>query len=125
MSTTTQSTLPSNSILLREDRGSVTTLTLNRPESGNSLSHALVHDLQKTFREIAQDSNVRVVVLTATGKLFCTGHDLKESLDTKLTDNFRKEVCSLSKTLKIAGCSDYEAVTSSGKLSADPRHSTL
>ena len=89
MSTTTPATLSNNSILLREDQEHVTTLTLNRPESGNSLSHALVNDLQKTFREIALDSNIRVVVLTATGRLFCTGHDLKESLNTKEAEEKR------------------------------------
>jgi len=89
MSTTTPATLSNNSILLREDQEHVTTLTLNRPESGNSLSHALVNDLQQTFREIALDPNIRVVVLTATGRLFCTGHDLKESLNTKEAEEKR------------------------------------
>ena len=89
MSTTTPATLSNNSILLREDQENVTTLTLNRPESGNSLSHALVNDLQQTFREIALDPNIRVVVLTATGRLFCTGHDLKESLNTKEAEEKR------------------------------------
>ena len=35
--------------LRRKDDDGVTTLTLNRPKSGNSLSHRLVHELQDTL----------------------------------------------------------------------------
>ncbi len=69
-------------VLLRDDADGIATLTLNRPASGNSLSHGLVHDLQAEFDRIAEDDTVRVVVITASGRLFCTGHDLKESLAT-------------------------------------------
>lgn len=67
-------------VLLREDAGGVATLTLNRPKSGNSLSHALVDALQTAWDDIARDDDIRVVVLAATGRLFCTGHDLNESI---------------------------------------------
>ena len=69
--------------LLRNDTDGVATLTLNRPKSGNSLSHALVDALHAKLDEIAGDPEVRVVVLAATGKHFCTGHDLNESLETR------------------------------------------
>ncbi len=68
-------------VLLRTDRGGITTLTLNRPKSGNSLSHELVHALQAAWDEIDGDASVRVVVLAASGRLFCTGHDLNETID--------------------------------------------
>jgi enoyl-CoA hydratase/carnithine racemase len=68
-------------VLLRDDRDGIATLTLNRPKSGNSLSHELVRALQAAWDEIGGDSGVRVVVLTAPGRLFCTGHDLNESID--------------------------------------------
>ncbi len=80
-------------VLLREDRDGVATLTLNRPKSGNSLSHELVRSLQAAWDEIDKDASVRVVVLAASGRLFCTGHDLNESIDamedppTKLAAN--------------------------------------
>ncbi|HJN61003.1 MAG TPA: enoyl-CoA hydratase-related protein, partial [Alphaproteobacteria bacterium] len=63
-------------VLLREDRDGIATLTLNRPKSGNSLSHELVRALQAAWHEIDGDTSVRVVVLAASGRLFCTGHDL-------------------------------------------------
>ena len=67
-------------ILLREDKDGIATLTLNRPNSGNSLSHELVHALQSAWDGIDHDESVRVVVLAASGRLFCTGHDLNESI---------------------------------------------
>lgn len=70
-------------VLLRTDADGITTLTLNRPGSGNSLSHALVADLQAALEQIAEDREVRVVIIAANGKHFCTGHDLKESLATE------------------------------------------
>ena len=89
MSTNTITALHKDDILLRDNQGGVTTLTLNRPKSGNSLSHALVDELERTFRSIAKDSSVHVVILTANGRLFCTGHDLNESLSTKHADDKR------------------------------------
>ena len=89
MSTNTITALHKDDILLRDNQGGVTTLTLNRPKSGNSLSHALVGELEKTFRSVAKDSSVHVVILTANGRLFCTGHDLNESLSTKHADDKR------------------------------------
>ena len=68
-------------VLRRKDDKGVTTLTLNRPQSGNSLSHQLVHELQDTLDDIRDDRSVRVVILAAAGRLFCTGHDLNESVE--------------------------------------------
>ncbi|MCL2830046.1 MAG: enoyl-CoA hydratase [Betaproteobacteria bacterium] len=66
-------------ILLREDRADgLTTLTLNRPAQFNSLSQNLIAELQQALEAIGADSKVRVVVLAGAGKVFCTGHDLKE-----------------------------------------------
>lgn len=70
-------------VLLREDRDGIATLTLNRPESGNALSHALVDALGEALAALAGDATVRVIVLAAAGRLFCAGHDLKESLATE------------------------------------------
>jgi enoyl-CoA hydratase/carnithine racemase len=64
--------------LLREDRDGIATLTLNRPDKFNALSHALLDALQAELDGIENDRSVRVVVLAANGRAFCTGHDLKE-----------------------------------------------
>ncbi|MES2037166.1 MAG: enoyl-CoA hydratase [Pseudomonadota bacterium] len=64
--------------VLRSDVAGVTTLTLNRGERFNPLSEEMLAALQAEFRAIANDESVRVVVLAATGKAFCAGHDLKQ-----------------------------------------------
>lgn len=76
--------------LQRSQHGHIVTLTLNRPQSGNALSHNLVHELHAAFETLANDDSVRVIVLAASGRLFCTGHDLKESLATKSADAKRE-----------------------------------
>jgi enoyl-CoA hydratase/carnithine racemase len=60
-----------------DERG-VVTLTLNRPQSFNALSEAMLKALRDAFDELAKDESVRAVVLGASGKAFCAGHDLKE-----------------------------------------------
>ena len=68
----------SSSILLRENRGGITVLTLNRPQARNSLSEATLEALSEALSAIARDRSVRVVVLAAEGPAFSAGHDLKE-----------------------------------------------
>ncbi|MGH8687435.1 MAG: enoyl-CoA hydratase [Burkholderiales bacterium] len=75
MSAVPQSDSP---VLLREDRDGIATLTLNRPQQMNLLTSEMLSALQSAFDSIAADRSVRVVVLGATGKGFCAGHDLKE-----------------------------------------------
>lgn len=66
-------------LLLRADAANgVARVTLNRTESRNSLSYAMLGALAETFAAIAADSRVRVVILAATGPVFCAGHDLRE-----------------------------------------------
>jgi enoyl-CoA hydratase/carnithine racemase len=68
----------SSLILLREDIDGIAMLTLNHPQSLNSLSEAMLEALGDAFTAIAYDDGVRVVVLAANGPAFSAGHDLKE-----------------------------------------------
>src|SRR5258708_7343564 len=65
-------------VLLRQDAGGIATVTLNRPKQYNSLSEALLTELQSTLDAIAKDESVRVVVIAGAGSAFCAGHDLKQ-----------------------------------------------
>ena len=57
----------------------VVKLTLNRERQANSLSLALLEELQSILNQINDEENVRVVILTGAGeKAFCAGADLKE-----------------------------------------------
>jgi len=60
------------------DGRGVVTLTLDRPQSFNALSEGMLAALQDELDAVALDDRVRVVVIAATGKAFCAGHDLKE-----------------------------------------------
>ena len=66
-------------LLLRsqDDRG-VITLTLNRPQAFNALSEAMLAALQTELEAIARDDSARLLVIAASGRAFCAGHDLKE-----------------------------------------------
>jgi 2-(1,2-epoxy-1,2-dihydrophenyl)acetyl-CoA isomerase len=65
-------------VLLTERDGGVATLTLNRPDSMNSLSVELKEALLDAVRDLAADTAVRAVVLTGNGRGFCVGQDLRE-----------------------------------------------
>jgi 2-(1,2-epoxy-1,2-dihydrophenyl)acetyl-CoA isomerase len=63
--------------LICEQRGPVTTLTLNRPERLNALSHQLIDELLDLLEDAAEDETCRVLVLQGSGRAFCAGDDLK------------------------------------------------
>src|SRR5499433_2031239 len=50
---------------------------LNRPEALNAISPALLEDLDSVCAAIEGDPGVRAVTLTAAGRAFCAGADLK------------------------------------------------
>src|SRR6266704_1821907 len=63
------------STLLLEMRGSLATITLNRPEKRNAISTQMMAELQTALDEI-EKSHARVGILTGAGKAFCAGMDL-------------------------------------------------
>lgn len=75
---TARATTPQPPILLRQTVGSIAVLTLNRPESRNSLSEGLIADLHAALDDIGGDAKVRAVVIAANGPAFSAGHDMKE-----------------------------------------------
>jgi enoyl-CoA hydratase/carnithine racemase len=65
-------------LLRHQDARGVITLTLNRPQAFNALSEAMLAALQQELDAVARDTSARLLVLKASGKAFCAGHDLKE-----------------------------------------------
>lgn len=55
----------------------VATVTMNRPDTLNALSLQLTKDLDAAFRQAASDG-ARAVILTGSGRAFCSGGDLRE-----------------------------------------------
>lgn len=69
-------------VLLVERSGGVVTLTLNRPDSLNSMDLALKEALRDALRELSGDPGCRAVVLTGAGRAFCVGQDLREHVSS-------------------------------------------
>jgi len=65
-----------------EQKGDVLTLFFNRPDKKNALLTDMYADIAITLRSAAEDSAVRVVVITGNGDSFCAGNDLKNFLES-------------------------------------------
>jgi 2-(1,2-epoxy-1,2-dihydrophenyl)acetyl-CoA isomerase len=63
--------------LLFEIRDHVACITLNRPEAANAMNLELSRELEEVALECEESSQVRAVLLTGAGKMFCGGGDLK------------------------------------------------
>src|SRR5512134_157481 len=64
-----------------ERRDGVATLTLNRPNAANSIDLPLARELMDAAIACDDDPDVRAVVLTGAGKMFCAGGDLRSFAD--------------------------------------------
>lgn len=64
--------------ILKEIKGSLAILILNRPEKFNAFNREMALLLQSFLDEISADKNIRCVMITGSGKAFCAGQDLGE-----------------------------------------------
>lgn len=71
-----------NTIRIDELDG-IVQLVLDRPEARNAFSHEMMAELDAALDAAEADSEVKAVVLRGEGKLFSSGHDLKEQLAGK------------------------------------------
>ena len=69
-----------------ESEGRIAIVTLNRPQRRNALSLELMTELIECLNEVGRDRSLRVVVLAAAGKVFCSGHDLSEMVGRDIND---------------------------------------
>lgn len=68
----------SEPVLVREQRGAVLVLRLNRPDARNALSPELMGELGIGLADAEEDPGIRAVVVTGTGdRAFCSGMDLR------------------------------------------------
>ncbi len=67
------------SILLKRESG-VATIVMNRPGKMNGVDQEMCKELVAATEEVARDAEVRVVILTGTGKAFCAGGDLDSTI---------------------------------------------
>jgi len=64
--------------VIRSDHDGITELMLNDPDKYNTLSREVIDGMLRALTDIAGDASVRVVVIAARGKAFCSGHNLKQ-----------------------------------------------
>ena len=76
---------PSGKLLVVRD-GTVTTITLNRPECHNALDREMSAELNQAVRNVSVDRECRVLILRGAGGTFCAGDDIKEFNDWKTGD---------------------------------------
>jgi len=65
--------------ILLEAADGIAHLTLNRPQSLNSLNKGLIDDIRAALRALAKDGSVRALIVTGAGRGFCAGADLAGS----------------------------------------------
>jgi enoyl-CoA hydratase len=91
---------------LRIDRnGAIATLMFDRPDKLNALTGEMSRDFLTLIREISDDDEIRVVILTGAGRAFCVGGDL--TLEDSFTGlGFQRELELYAETvLAILSCS--------------------
>src|SRR5207244_2303856 len=69
--------------ILYDVKGPVATVTLNRPDSLNSISQRLEREMHHAFDVADRDPNVRVIILTGSGRAFSSGYDLSGEGEAK------------------------------------------
>jgi len=83
------------------DAGALVTLRLDRPDTLNSLTFEIYRELTDTFRRLRAREHLRCVVVTGTGRAFCTGGDVKDiigpllSMDAAQLLGFTRMTCDL------------------------------
>ncbi|KAM3324042.1 putative enoyl-CoA hydratase 1, peroxisomal [Capsicum chacoense] len=68
-------------ILITQEPDGIAWITINRPKSLNSLTKSMIVDLARIFKSLDADDSVRVIILTGSGRSFCSGVDLTAAED--------------------------------------------
>ncbi|MGE0228490.1 MAG: enoyl-CoA hydratase/isomerase family protein [Dehalococcoidia bacterium] len=69
-----------------EDRTAV--ITLNRPERLNSISRQMMREINEAYRAAEDDDDVWTILVTATGRAFCTGADVQDQMLTASDEQY-------------------------------------
>ncbi len=67
----------------------VATVTLDRPERLNALTFEVYEELAETFRRLDTEPGVRAVVLTGSGRAFCSGGDVEDIIGALFERDYR------------------------------------
>ncbi|MBW1615176.1 MAG: enoyl-CoA hydratase [Deltaproteobacteria bacterium] len=67
--------------ILFSTKDSIGILTLNSPKTINALSEKMISEIIDALTKAAEDENLKVIIIKASGKHFCAGHNLSEMID--------------------------------------------
>jgi enoyl-CoA hydratase/carnithine racemase len=65
-------------VIIEDFKDSILKITLNNPSQQNTLSLQFINDLKKIFENADNSDEVKVIILSSSGKVFSAGHNLKE-----------------------------------------------
>ena len=80
---------PESFLLERDPETGVAVVTLNRPDRLNALTFQVYDELRNTFYALSDDPSVRVVVITGSGRGFCSGGDVEDIIGALFERDFR------------------------------------
>src|SRR5689334_6267595 len=96
--------------LYKQDAQGIATITLHRPERLNALTFEVYRELTDMFAALRDEREVRVVVITGSGRAFCSGGDVHDIIGelfsrnmegllefTRLTCELIQNICLLPK----------------------------
>jgi 2-(1,2-epoxy-1,2-dihydrophenyl)acetyl-CoA isomerase len=78
--------------ILFEKSAGIATITLNRPDAANGINLQLAKELMIAASTCDEDPQIRAVILTGNGKLFCAGGDLKSMATASNPSALLKEI---------------------------------
>lgn len=81
MNNTTSSSSPQTLIQVTKSTNGIAYVTINRPKSLNSLTRPMMTDMAQAFKSLDADPSVGVIILSGSGRSFCSGVDLTSAED--------------------------------------------
>src|SRR5262245_457988 len=94
------------STFLYEVADGIATVRLNNPEKLNALTFRTYKELEQLFAEQAQDNDVKIVIITGSGKGFCSGGSVHEiigklvEMNTEELNRFTRMSCNVTKHMR-------------------------
>src|SRR5439155_764012 len=86
------------------------TITLNRPDRLNALTFDVYRELRDTFRTLDDEPGVRAVIITGTGRAFCSGGDVEDIIGALIARDeaglleFTRLTCDLILAIRHCRC---------------------
>jgi enoyl-CoA hydratase/carnithine racemase len=83
--------------IILEKKNNITTITLNRPDKLNALNPQMMSELVDAFHQVDRDDETMVLVITGAGRGFCSGADVRESLQTRADERQERGIADVTR----------------------------